>query len=300
MPASRHRKKHTHKKEGLRLPKNADIYQIMEIALAIISCFLVSSVFLSLIRNDFWIFKILEYPRIQKLLLILFVCACWYAAWPLQNEFFQVILAALVLSAFYLLYKIWPYTIFARKEMIRAKLPNKGNDLRIFSANVLQDNTQFDKMLQQIFSVAPDIIFLLETDDRWAKAMEPLKQDYPFMIECPLENTYGLLFYSRLKLENPQIKFLVKNDLPSVDTIVVLESGERIQLWGLHPEPPAPGESLYSTAKDKELMKVALKAKDCTLPCIVCGDLNDVAWSHTTELFRKTSQLLEPRRGRGF
>ena len=67
-----------------------------------------------------------------------------------------------------------------------------------------------------------------------------------------------------------------------------------------HPEPPVPGENLYSTAKDKELMKVALKAKECKLPCIVFGDLNDVAWSHTTELFRKTSELLDPRRGRGF
>ncbi len=73
--------------------------------------------------------------------------------------------------------------------------------------------------------------------------------------------------YSRLKLEGGKVVYLVKDDIPSVEAIVLLPSGQQVKFWGLHPEPPVPGESLYSKAKDKELMKVALQVRGCKLPC---------------------------------
>jgi endonuclease/exonuclease/phosphatase (EEP) superfamily protein YafD len=272
----------------------------MQILLAVISVCLIATVFISLIRKDFWVYKVLEYPRLQKLVIIAIVTACWLFFWPLQETVYKVIFSGLILSIIYLFYKIWPYTALSKKEMISVRSMDPENEFKIFSANVLQENTQYATMLEHIKSTDPDIIFLLETNSAWFDATKDLKKDYPHTILAPLENTYGLLFYSRLELENAKIVYRVKTDIPSIEAILVLPSGQKVQLWGLHPEPPVPGETLYSTAKDKELMKVAIIAKECKLPCIVFGDLNDVAWSYTTELFRKTSNLLDPRRGRGF
>lgn len=271
----------------------------MAAILITITVLLILSVIISMIHKSYWVFRVLEYPRLQKLVLTIPVAAAWLYVGPFQNTFYAACFIALCLCIAYLVYKISPYTFLNKKEMKRVSAGN-SDTIGIFAANVYQENRQYDKMLSQISETDPDIIFLLETDQPWADAMSSLKEKYPYQLAEAIPNTYGLLFFSRLKMVKGKVVHLVKEDIPSIDVVLELKSGKQVQVYGLHPEPPVPGENLYATAKDKELMKVALKVRDCTMPCIVFGDLNDVAWSRTTTLFRKTSELLDPRRGRGF
>lgn len=272
----------------------------MDTVVVIASYLCVLFVVLPIVKSDFWIFRVLEYSRFQNFLLCTFIVCFLIINWQYSGQLLVLPFCLNIICWIYLLIKILPYTLFWKKEVRKVVIRQAAKELKLLNANVLQHNKAFSRLLKQIDNCKPDLILLLETDVQWQSAMAPLKKEYPHTIEVPQDNTYGMLFYSKYPLEDAQINFLVKQDIPSISCKVKLKDGDKIQLWGLHPEPPVPGESLTSTAKDKELSIVALKAKDCNLPVIVMGDLNDVAWSYTTSLFTKTSGLLDVRKGRGF
>ena len=48
------------------------------------------------------------------------------------------------------------------------------------------------------------------------------------------------------------------------------------------------------------MLSVAKKVKESNYPVIVSGDFNNVAWANSSVLFKKKSQLIDPRIGRGF
>jgi endonuclease/exonuclease/phosphatase (EEP) superfamily protein YafD len=272
----------------------------MVIGLIILSYLTFLFVALPIIKSDFWIFRSLEYTRFQNLIVCFAVVIIWTFVYFYLGEVNLIAVGLNIICVCYLSFKIFPYTILAKKEVFTIKKYEAKLGIKFLNANVLQDNHECKKLLDQILEYKPDVVLLLETDSYWQNQVKLLKKEYPYFLEVPQDNTYGMLLYSKLPFKNEQINFLVKKDIPSINCTLILNKKIEINLWCLHPEPPVPGESLTSTAKDKELCKVALKVKETNIPSIVMGDLNDVAWSYTTSLFTKTSGLLDVRKGRGF
>jgi len=258
---------------------------------------LVVSTLLPFIRSDAGFIRTFDFPRLQVAVAIVPVLAGLLA---FSRDLNAIVLAVALLACLaYQLTRIAPFTRLHAPQAVSATEATCRSDGRvsILVANVLQDNTDHDALLRLVARHDPDLILLLETDARWRDALAPLRARYPTLVEQAQPNTYGLLFYARLPLENPRIRFLLEDDVPSIRTGVVLPSGERFTFYGVHPRPPHPGQS--SAPRDAELVIVAHEVREAGGPAVVAGDLNDVAWSRTTTLFQKISGLLDPRIGRG-
>lgn len=255
---------------------------------------------LPLVRNDYWIFRVFDYPRLQKLVLVVLCLFFWITYFSGPKSTYWVVAVVLAIIIIHLITLILPFTPLSKKQVLNASADLPEQAISIMITNVFEDNLNTTGCLAEIHKANPDVVILLETNKRWERETAALENDYPHYVKVPIENTYGLLLYSKLELTDTQVKYLVQEDIPSIHTKLRLRNGQQLQLYAVHPTPPVPQENVRSTERDKELLLVADLAKASNLPVIVAGDLNDVAWSHTTELFLKMSGLLDPRRGRGF
>ena len=263
---------------------------------------MVAGTLLNLSRSPHWFVRGWDFPRVQIALLAGgagAVYAWCFADGALHDWLF---LTAALACVFWQVTWIFPYTTVAplRVQPSRRAPSNDRRRLRLLIANVLMENTAHDRVMKLVRDTDPDIVLAVETDERWVRALQPLAADYPQVIRQPQDNWFGLVLFSRLPLIEAKVEFLVQDDVPSV--YVVLEfGGERVVLRGLHPRPPEPLRGQDSTPRDAELILVGRSiAKQHGAPTIVAGDLNDVAWSATTQLFLRLSGLLDPRMGRGF
>ena len=272
----------------------------MKTALIIFGVVLILFTVLPMLKKDAWWVRIFDFPRLQITILLIVTFAAYVTLlWePTKAE--SIFLAVLSLCMVYQCYMMFPYTRFASKQVQQSRRASKGSTITLLFANVLQDNRDAQRLREIIDQADPDIILTVETDKWWMDQLKCYEKSHPQVVQEPLDNTYGMLLYSRLELIEPEVRFLVEDHVPSIHTRVKLPSGEVIALRCLHPPPPFPTVEESATNRDAELLIVGKEVKDLKEPIVVFGDLNDVAWSRTNYLFQDISGLLDPRVGRGF
>jgi endonuclease/exonuclease/phosphatase (EEP) superfamily protein YafD len=260
---------------------------------------MIAATALPLARANAWWIRWFDFPRLQILAItsMVLVASLFYASdSPAYYAFVALLAAALAYQG----WMMFPYTVLARKQVERARRATQESTVCLLFANVLMQNREAGRLKAMIAETAPDLVLAVEADDWWREQLAYLTQTHAHAVEHPRGNTYGMLLYSRLPLVEPQVKFLIQDDVPSIHARLRLRGGQEVELRCLHPRPPAPQEAAESTERDAELLLVGKDLKRRGAPAIVLGDLNDVAWSRTNYQFQDISGLLDPRIGRGF
>lgn len=243
-----------------------------------------------------WSIRFFDFVRLQMLTLQIAMLLLLIYIWQSPTSLQWFLLVTLILSIAYQALLIYPYTVLYKSRKTKTKYYPKR--LKLITANVLQTNTSYQKFINEIKRLNPHIFITMESDQKWDEAISKALPNYTYTSKVSLSNFYGMHLYSKHPLNSTQIHYLVEDDVPSIHTVVTY-LGHKIQLIAIHPSPPSPTENETSKERDAELMIVGKLCRQSDLSTIVCGDLNDVAWSRTSQLFMKMTGFLDPRIGKG-
>ncbi len=266
--------------------------------LAVLTALLAAATAISFLRIAHGFVRVFSFPRIQIIILaaivlvavLVFVEPGW-----LDSLMVASLIAVIVAQAATIL----QFTPVRRPETaIYEGDPDGENTLSLVSFNIKESNRNYEGAMESARSLDPDLMLFMETDRPWVEALQPLGKTHPNVVSHPLDNAYGMILFSRLEIADSRVEYLIMDEIPSIHATIVLRDGQRFKLICVHPEPPVP--HVDSLGRDAELITVARMVTEEPLPCLVTGDLNDVAWSNTTRMFQRLSRLLDPRVGRGF
>lgn len=253
-----------------------------------------------MVRSDYWWIRVFDFPRLQIGFFLLLTLTAGIYFYDFSESWHYIVIVALFLSLLYQARKVFKYTPIASRQVLTYKGDETVNTFSLIVSNVYQPNRKAHLLLNHVKKYKPDLLLVLEADKWWESQLSTLEEEYPYTIRKPQDNLYGMLLYSRLKLDDSRINYLFCDDIPSFEATVCISKIDRFKLFCLHPRPPFPSESDTSTNRDAELLVVGREVQKHDVPVLIAGDFNDVAWSNTTRLFQKVSELLDPRIGRGF
>ena len=170
------------------------------------------------------------------------------------------------------------------------------DQIRVASLNVLTSNLQTDSVLRFIAENDPDVVFLMEVDDRWAAAIDSLSLEYPHHRVIPRSDNFGAALYSKLPFESCETHEFGSATLPSIVARLVLD-GSTITVVGTHPLPPT--APVNSSLRDQQLAEVATYLAEAAEPKVLIGDLNATPWSVPFRNLIAKSRLIDSGLGRG-
>ena len=269
--------------------------------------------------RHWWVFELAShFPLQYSAILLTSGLICLY----LGNYKTTIIAGAFALANLYL--------IVPSDTEVHAKAPSTYRESRKFRAlliNVNHGNHDYEKVRRFISLTDADFIVLLEVNEQWLEELQPIEVAYPYSKRyfhihvhaegqilfrstgnfpnsfpgskdrrrLPLKD-YGIVLFSRIPLEDADIKLIGKVGNPSVTARFNID-GQRFTLIVTHPDSPVSKARAKNRNQQIAALGQLISSRQGTT--IVLGDLNMTPWSPFFRDFLTKTGMRDSRDGFG-
>lgn len=251
---------------------------LMQIACILLLVFSLAPIF----AGGYWIVDLFTHFRVQYLVISLLLVIGFILY---KNKLYTAIAAICVfINAFYAM------SVFTLQTNLTTERTSgaEKQSIKLFHANVLTSNTQYQKLIDQIKSENPDVVVLQEVDETWIDNLASLKTNFSYSIEEPRADNFGMALYSQLPIKDYEITLWSDFDLPNI--IAEFEINQTpVLIIATHPPPPV-NKSFYD-ARSSIFKSIATNVKENDMPTIVIGDLNTTEWSSSFDILLNGTEL---------
>ncbi len=167
---------------------------------------------------------------------------------------------------------------------------------RALSINVRFLNDDYDRTIAMVRREQPDFALFLEVTPQWSAALRALDGEYPFSQVLPRRDAAGIALYSRVPIEQFEVRGRATIGLPTFTATLALRDG-LLTLLGTHPA--SPGSPEHFAMRNRQFEALGRWAREADGAVMVLGDLNSTSWSPYFSDMLRAGNLLDSRRGFG-
>ena len=169
--------------------------------------------------------------------------------------------------------------------------------LKILHTNVLTQNRNHQKLIHQIKTEQPDIIFLQEVNRRWIKSLQELQTSYPHQFNRPTEmGSDGIAVWSQIPFEHVEELKFGNKQFPSL-YIKIQHQNQILSIASTHPLTPMGPDNLK--VRNLQMQNMAEYLSNAPEPKMLIGDFNMTPWTPYYTQLIQTTGLRNARKGFG-
>lgn len=180
--------------------------------------------------------------------------------------------------------------------------PGDGVRVRLLLANVHTSNRDYAAVARAIAELRPDVVALVEPNQRWFSELRPALLEYSARHEVDDPGNFGLALYVRGAMSSTVES--LGSDLPTLVARITLASAPAalFDLVLTHPIPPL--DRATARRHHRQLAAVARRIAELrggagAAPLVLAGDLNTTPWSRSFASLVTDTGLVDTRAGFG-